>query len=75
MNRIQSEERRNGQLAMGYAWYYIHRQGPDHQQLVLHGVIGAFKRSKQEKRHHLKQKVLFHQDNASCHNQNVGKIA
>jgi hypothetical protein len=32
---------------MGCAWYYIHRlprKGPDHQQRVLHGVIGAFKR-------------------------------
>jgi hypothetical protein len=29
------------------AWYYIHRlprEGPDHQQRVLHSSIGAFKR-------------------------------
>jgi hypothetical protein len=30
---------------IGCAWYYIHRltqKGPDHQQRVLDGVIGAF---------------------------------
>jgi hypothetical protein len=56
-NRIQSVERRNGQLArlchqFECAWYYIHwlpRKGPDHQQLVLNSVIGAFKRRNQEK--------------------------
>jgi hypothetical protein len=54
MNLIQSVEIRNGQLER--LWYqysgmrvvfYYHRlplKGPDHQQRVLHSVIGAFKR-------------------------------
>jgi hypothetical protein len=36
-----------GVSTMGCACYYIHRlprKGPDHQQRVLHGVIGVFKR-------------------------------
>jgi hypothetical protein len=54
MSRIQSVERRNGQLA-SVLWdargimFIDYRKGPDHQQRVLHGVIGAFKRRNQEK--------------------------
>jgi hypothetical protein len=36
-----------GVSTMRCACYYIHRlprKGPEHQQRVLHGVIGAFKR-------------------------------
>jgi hypothetical protein len=40
-------QRSAGVSIMGCAWYYIHRlpqKGPDHQQRVLHGIIGVFKR-------------------------------
>jgi hypothetical protein len=61
MNRIQSVERRNSQLASLWHQY----SGPDHQQRVLHSVIGAFK---QEKTAPFEvEKVLLHQDNAICH--------
>jgi hypothetical protein len=48
MNQIQNVERHNSQLAsvLRDGRGIIHRlplKGPDHQQLVLHGVIGAFK--------------------------------
>jgi hypothetical protein len=39
-------QRSAGVSTMGCACYYIHRllrKGPEHQQRVLHGVIGAFK--------------------------------
>jgi hypothetical protein len=64
-------QRSAGVSIMGCAWYYIHRlpqKGPDHQQRVLHGIIGVFKRWNQEKTAQFeKKKVLFHQDNALCH--------
>jgi hypothetical protein len=60
-----------GVSTMGCACYYIHRlprKGPEHQQQVLHGVIGAFKWWNQEKNGLIwRKKVLFHQDNALCH--------
>jgi hypothetical protein len=40
-------QRSAGISIMGCGWYYIHRlprKVPGHQQQVLHGVIGAFKR-------------------------------
>jgi hypothetical protein len=65
---------------LGCAWYYIHRlprKGPDRQQRVLQGVIGAFKRWNQEKRPHLKKKsaVSSRQCTVSQINQNDGEIA
>jgi transposase len=52
----------------GCAWYYINRlprKGPNHQQRLLHSVIGAMKSRKtapfEEK------KVLFHQNNTPVH--------
>jgi hypothetical protein len=40
-------QRSAGISIAGCTWYFIHRlprKGPDHQQRVLHGVIGALKR-------------------------------
>jgi hypothetical protein len=74
-NPKRGKTQRSAGLSMRCAWYYIHRlprKGPEHQQWVLHGVVEAMKSRK--KRHHMKTKVLFHQD-VSQIKQNDGKIA
>jgi hypothetical protein len=61
-------------------WYYIHRlppKGPDHQQLVLHSIFGAFKRWNQEKKGPIwrkKSAVSSRQCSVSHINQNDGNI-
>jgi hypothetical protein len=45
-NRKPGKTQRSAGISFtGRAWYYIHRlppKGPDHQQRILNGVIGAF---------------------------------
>jgi hypothetical protein len=74
-------QRSAGVSTMGSACYYIlwlPLKGPEHQQRVLHGVIGAFKWWNQEKNGPIwrkKSAVSSRQCTVSQINQNDGKIA
>jgi hypothetical protein len=74
-------QRSAGVSTMGCACYYIHRlpqKGPEHQQRLLHGVIGAFKWYNQEKKQpNVKKKsaVSSRHYTESQINQNDGKFA
>jgi hypothetical protein len=66
MNRIQSVERLSTSFQRSAG--KVNSSGLDHQQRVLHSVIGAFNDVIKKKRPHMKKKkALFHQDKALSH--------
>jgi hypothetical protein len=73
MNRFQSVERRNGQLA-SVLWAardiifidYL-KKGQTINSKYYMALLERLNDEIKKKRPHLKKKVLFHQDNAPCH--------